>query len=100
MKSGSAEIILQLVFLRQSHAPSSPLDTHRVHHAGMRSPWRSRAPAVRAEVQTRHPAVPSVNKHRKDHQCRMQEDLMEWRMGRVEHIQRSRSCSNGMLPPA
>lgn len=30
----------------------------------------------------------------------MQEDLMQWRMGRVERIQKSQSCSNGMLLPA
>lgn len=66
----------------------------------MRSPRRSRDTAVCAEVHARHPTVPSVNKHGEEYQCRMQEDLMQWRMGRVERIQKSQSCSNGTLLPA
>lgn len=54
---------------------------------------RSRDP-MSAEGHVLNPTAPSENKHRKEHQCCVQEDLTKWRMGRVKHIQKSLSCSN------
>lgn len=53
-----------------------------------------------AEGHALNPTAPSVNKHRKEHQCCMQEDLTKWRMGRVKHIQKSLSCSNSFHQPS
>lgn len=50
-----------------------------------------------AETCMHHDTFRSVKKHGKDHQSCMQEDLMEYRMERVECIQKSQSCPNGML---
>lgn len=53
-----------------------------------------------AEMRVHHPTFPSVKKHGKVHQGCVQEDLMDYRMGRVERIQKSQSCPNGTLLPA
>lgn len=53
-----------------------------------------------AETCVHHATFPSVKKHEKDHQGCMQEELREYRMERVERIQKSQSCPNGMLLPA